>query len=362
MAGREKRRKRKNVVWDKELSGVVVAPHLDWENMHCRPHHIARAMSRYTNVFYVLPRSSNPNVPQLERVSDRLFLVHSDWESLLGSRVCLLMFNTRYVHLARRSAVTVFDVDPRHCMCDESDILFTAKASDLVTYPVIRPPVDGMAVRIPNGAWGMPEDCGTLNDNVIKAIRQRGVTGPIVLYAGLLGGDVIDMDLLLSTIRNCEGVTFVVAGHAYPSDNARAVMDAGGIYLGQLRYMDTLMLMYVADLGIVPYKVNSFTRSIDPLKQLEMAAVGTPVVSTVAPANDRHLCRKGGPIKVVSRDEFPSAVLYHSNLAINTVMSSKGTVSPYKVTQWDDVATLLVEAISDARGRREASCRGSGKE
>jgi hypothetical protein len=42
------------------------------------------------------------------------------------------------------------------------------------------------------------------------------------------------------------------------------------------------------DVGIIPYTISPWTRSVDPLKLLEYLAAGIPVVSTALPEVDKY--------------------------------------------------------------------------
>ena len=55
------------------------------------------------------------------------------------------------------------------------------------------------------------------------------------------------------------------------------------IFLGEIKHKQVPTYLKKFHIGILPYKVNSFTKSINPLKIYEYVASGLPVISTNLP-------------------------------------------------------------------------------
>ena len=58
-------------------------------------------------------------------------------------------------------------------------------------------------------------------------------------------------------------------------------------FLGQISYSEIPALYNGFDVGIIPYKINAFVKSTDPMKYYEYIAANLPVVSTSAPGIER---------------------------------------------------------------------------
>ena len=55
------------------------------------------------------------------------------------------------------------------------------------------------------------------------------------------------------------------------------------IFLGEIKHKQVPAYLKKFHIGILPYKVNSFTKSINPLKIYEYVASGLPVISANLP-------------------------------------------------------------------------------
>ena len=112
---------------------------------------------------------------------------------------------------------------------------------------------------------------------------------PRVGYVGAIN-DKIDLDLLSRVARAQEGAALVLVGPV------RVTSDAGRAGIQALRGLSNVHFVgrvpvervpdYVAacDVGLLPYRLNEWTRNIQPLKLYEYLACGLPVVSTDVPA------------------------------------------------------------------------------
>lgn len=106
--------------------------------------------------------------------------------------------------------------------------------------------------------------------------------GQVLLYAGTVHPDRVDVDLLVDTARAVDGRARVVL--LGPQLLARPDTDrlaaAGVVLLGPRPAREVPTYLVHADVLLVPHVVDAFTASLDPIKRYEYAAAGRPIVAT----------------------------------------------------------------------------------
>jgi glycosyltransferase involved in cell wall biosynthesis len=125
--------------------------------------------------------------------------------------------------------------------------------------------------------------------DVISAADPREserVAGRVV-FAGNLAPNKVDFKLLAGLAD--AGLDVRVAGpHAEgggDDSGAFAEMQRHGVkYLGMLSLPQLADELTSATLGVIPYKLNEYTKGVSPLKTFEYLAAGLPVLSTQIPA------------------------------------------------------------------------------
>lgn len=91
----------------------------------------------------------------------------------------------------------------------------------------------------------------------------------------------IDIDLLEPVIKNMPGVNFSFAGKVFDqSVYNRLSVYSNVTFMPPVATDEVPKLMSDMQLGIIPYKLNSLTAAIYPLKANEYLAMGLPVVMT----------------------------------------------------------------------------------
>jgi teichuronic acid biosynthesis glycosyltransferase TuaH len=130
---------------------------------------------------------------------------------------------------------------------------------------------------------------------------------PVVLYAGTLHEERIDVPLILELAEATSDVSVVLLGpDCLTSLHSSELRSADRVHvLGPRPYSEIPAYLQHADVLIVPHLVNAFTESLDPIKAYECVAAGRPTVATPV-AGFRHL---GPPIRVAERSAFVAAVL-----------------------------------------------------
>jgi glycosyltransferase involved in cell wall biosynthesis len=105
---------------------------------------------------------------------------------------------------------------------------------------------------------------------------------PVVLYAGTLHGDRLDVALCARVAHALEGHgRLVLLGpNALETAERATLQDAGVVLLGARPSAEVPAYLMHADVLVVPHVVTPFTDSLDPIKLYEYQAAGRPVVST----------------------------------------------------------------------------------
>jgi glycosyltransferase involved in cell wall biosynthesis len=113
------------------------------------------------------------------------------------------------------------------------------------------------------------------------------VPPPRALFVGALSDHKIDWPLLAEVAKRRTEWAFVFVGPA-GEESMQADIDAvtglANVYLlGHRDYATLPSYMWAADAGLIPYRLSRHTESIFPMKTLEYAAAGIPIVSTPLP-------------------------------------------------------------------------------
>jgi len=150
--------------------------------------------------------------------------------------------------------------------------------------------------------------------------KLKNIPKPIIGFLGILQ-DRIDTDILLTLAKNIPDKSIVLAGPVWSDFPKEKLSEFKNVYfLGPIKYEEIPALYNGFDVGIIPYKVNEFIRSTDPMKFYEYLAAGLPVVSTYVPGIERF----GNLIKVAkSPEEF--------NQLVNQALKEKRELTPEKL-------------------------------
>jgi glycosyltransferase involved in cell wall biosynthesis len=140
---------------------------------------------------------------------------------------------------------------------------------------------------LPNGI-----DAVGLRDAALSVRTARGwrePPRPRVVYLGQLDHRV-DWAALVPCVRQLGDVSFVFVG---PAKGKNASLKAAlrelrarsnTYFLGERRRAEVAWILAQCDLGLIPYDLNPFNCACSPLKALEYASFGLPVVTTPLPA------------------------------------------------------------------------------
>ncbi len=130
------------------------------------------------------------------------------------------------------------------------------------------------------------KDCYLIKNGVdfnrfcIHADKVKKTKRKVVGYTGSID-DRFDIDTMVYLIENLPEVEFLFAGRT-PDENAFRIMSGypNTRWLGSKKPEEIPAIIGEIDLGVVPYRVNEYTKSVYPLKFNEYLAVGKPVVSS----------------------------------------------------------------------------------
>jgi len=132
--------------------------------------------------------------------------------------------------------------------------------------------------------WGNVADTEPIfarADSGIERVPGRAV------FAGNLTTSKVDFDLLRSLVD--AGVDLHLAGPiGEGGGDAHAAVATltglGATYHGHLDYESLADLYWTSSVGLIPYRINDYTRGVSPLKTFEYLAAGMAVVSTPVPS------------------------------------------------------------------------------
>jgi len=131
-----------------------------------------------------------------------------------------------------------------------------------------------------------------VNVNLFTATKQNNsipydmkiLRHPIVGFIGNVDSNFVDCNLIKYIVSNNPSFSFVFLGKINKSVEVDAFLEMSNVhYLGFKRYEDLPSYVLSFDVGIIPFKVNEITRSLNPLKVYEFMAAGCPVVATDIP-------------------------------------------------------------------------------
>nr|WP_216859759.1 glycosyltransferase [Polynucleobacter sp. UK-Mo-2m-Kol15] len=112
----------------------------------------------------------------------------------------------------------------------------------------------------------------------------ESIPRPRIGYVGVLSDFKIDFELLLAVVKHSPLWSFVFIGEEREGQSNSFVeklkLEPNVHFIGYVKYADLPMYLAGIDVGILPTLVNSYTKSMFPMKYYEYISAGLPVVST----------------------------------------------------------------------------------
>ena len=146
----------------------------------------------------------------------------------------------------------------------------------------------------------------TFSQDVEVAPELRGLKRPIVGYVGGLHRHV-DLELMERVAREVDG-TLVVVG-PLQVDASRLQQLPNVVFAGPQPHDRVPEFVKGFDVGIIPYALTDYTRTVYPTKMTEYLAMGIPVVATDLPEVRKFAESNGDVVDVTSTtDAFVEAI------------------------------------------------------
>jgi len=132
---------------------------------------------------------------------------------------------------------------------------------------------------IPNAA-DITQSSKALNNELAVSIHLTGLQRPIIGYAGSIERR-IDYALMKDVAESNKDKSFVFAGPLMPEFVPEWFLKTSNIfYIGRLPFHEMPGLIKGFDVAIIPFKKDSVSRTIFPLKLFEYLGAGKPVVAS----------------------------------------------------------------------------------
>lgn len=201
--------------------------------------------------------------------------------------------------------------------------------------------------------------CKALNSNVYLATNgvpssffqtdQRvphdiaAIKPPIVGYVGTIA-DWLDFDLLRSLALKNSDLSFVFIGRILLTNTKLAAFKAlkalkNVFFLEQKRHDEIPAYINQFSVGLIPFKVNPLTQSVNPVKLFEYLAVGVPVVSS--PLDE--VLEFSDIVYVAENHAFSEKIRIAMNS--DTTESREMRKAAVKQYTWDNIVTRIESII-----------------
>lgn len=220
---------------------------------------------------------------------------------------------------------------------ERSDLVFVVSPALYESKKHLHPHV----VLVPNGV-----DYDLFSDPRFDDERPAdlaGVSHPLLIFAGVIN-EKIDLQLLLAVARQRPQWQLALVGPVLLRQGTETVVElqkqVNVHWLGSKRVEELPAYMHAADVCLMPYQLNEWTRNISPLKLYEYLATGVPIVSTDIPAVEEFadvVWRGSGP------DGFIAAIA--QALAADSPERRRRQQMLAKDHSWDQRVEALSAAI-----------------
>jgi len=168
-------------------------------------------------------------------------------------------------------------------LCRRADLVVTSSRALQET----KAPLNPNTILVPHGV-DYAHFSKAVTDNLPVPEDVKGIPHPILGFFGLIR-DWVDLGLLTEVAERRPDWHIVLIGDADSNVNLAAYRAISNMhFLGRRPYADLPAYCRCFDVGLIPFKVNELTKSVNPIKLREYLAAGLPVVSTPLPEVSRH--------------------------------------------------------------------------
>lgn len=116
-------------------------------------------------------------------------------------------------------------------------------------------------------------------EKFFKVEPRQIVNRPIIGYVGAIS-DWFDIDLVIELARNKPDWEFQIIGALENKEIKNSLSLSNIKTFGEIPHTELPRLLKNFDVGIIPFKVNTLTQAVNPVKLYEYLAAGLPVVCT----------------------------------------------------------------------------------
>jgi glycosyltransferase involved in cell wall biosynthesis len=196
--------------------------------------------------------------------------------------------------------------DAAQVRADEADL---ARRADLVVTTSqalqdAKAPLNPNTILVPHGV-DYEHFSRAVREDLPVPEDMQCIPHPILGFFGLIR-DWVDLDLLAEVARRRPQWHIVLIGDADSNVDLAAYRDIPNMhFLGRRPYADLPAYCRCFDVGLIPFKVNELTRSVNPIKLREYLAAGLPVVSTPLP----EVVAQGERIRIADSPEAAVSVV-----------------------------------------------------
>lgn len=197
----------------------------------------------------------------------------------------------------------------------------------------------------------------TFSRHVIVAPELQSLKGPIIGYVGGVHRHV-DLDLIERTALEVGG-TVVLVGPVQ-ADGGRLKELDNVVFAGQQPHDRIPEFIRGFDVGIVPYRITEYTRTVYPTKLNEYLAMGIPVVATDLP-EIRRFNAEYGEVVLVARDAKAFVGAVREAIEKTSPAEAERRIEVARQNDWDARIARMSELIEEALAARRAT-RGRWEE
>lgn len=340
---------------------VWVTPAHEWRDSRSRfgRQSFTRPLDEYPNfVVYepeaMLPILYRPKVAAalLERI--RLRRARKMLKSMGCTHVILSIWHPRFsddVNLIPH-LVSLFHVDDDYSFSDEERELDPAERRLLEGADQVfvhsntllernKPHARRIALS-PNGV-----DCELYSAATDEPSDLANIPRPRIGYTGYIKQQ-INWDMMLALAQRHKGWSFVFVGRRSPHPEISAILDKldalpNVYFLGEKTTADLARYPQHFDVCMMPYRINRYTKYINPLKLNEYRATGRPSVGAAIPS----LASAAGVAVATSTGEWSTAIAEALDPALNTPEIIAERQSLAMAFDWNTIVATMVTTIEE---------------
>ncbi len=340
---------------------VWVTPAHEWRDSQSRlgRKSFTRPLDAYPDfVVYepeaVLPVLYRPKVAAalLERI--RLRRARKMLQSMGCTHIILSIWHPRFsdgIDLVSH-AISLFHIDDDYSFSDEERELDPSErrlleGADQVfvhSHTLLernRPHAQRIALS-PNGV-----DCDLYSAPTAEPADLANIPHPRIGYTGYIKQQ-IDWDMMLTLAQRHPEWSFVFVGRRSPHPEISTILEkldalSNVYFLGEKTTSDLARYPQHFDVCMMPYRINRYTKYINPLKLNEYRATGRPSVGAAIPS----LVSAAGVAIATSADEWSAAIATALDPARNTPEIIAERQSLAMAFDWNTIVATMVTTIHE---------------